>query len=565
MKLNIDPDTGKYRAVPASTPRAITASAVRINLKNPREVQEFARRSSRKNSWQSQAWDYYDYIGEIKFSANLIANTVAKIKIFPAYAATDDSIPSAVRHYPEIKKYAPIIEEVFSLLNTGLSGVSGYLRTAALSQFIAGEHYLVREHANPVYGIPERFTARSTDEIIMEPSAAAGGTPQFFIKPAPETPKTEYIPIAEGQYISRMWRNHPRYASEADSAMRGILDDCDDLLTYAREGRILSRSRASASLLYLPDELDDSANPDDPALDDPNEEHLDDGSDDAHDLVAEHIAQALNEAAFMDEHVNHYAPIIIRGPASLADSIKLIEMTRPMDNLHAKMVEDKLDRILNALDIPKDLAKGLSDLKYNSGALIEDSLYNSHVEPLILLIVDQLTTGFLRPALLAQGIPEEVVEKVLVWYNPSAIMAKPTKSQAASFGYENDIISAQAWRDANGFTESDQPSQAEQARKMLRDKLALDPALTSTLLETLMPEVMNASRQTTATDRDPNAVTELTDALNSAESAPTQITESDEAIQLTSQDLQDIQDAGGIDQATPGPSQDQQAQGLIEP
>ena len=167
--------------------------------------------------------------------------------------------------------------------------------------------------------------------------------------------------------------------------------------------------------------MDDSANPDDPTLADPDEEHLDDGSDDAHDLVAEHIAQALNEAAFMDEHVNHYAPIIIRGPASLADSIKLIEMTRPMDNLHAKMVEDKLDRILNALDIPKDLAKGLSDLKYNSGALIEDSLYNSHVEPLILLIVDQLTTGFLRPALLAQGIPEEVVERVLVWYNLSLI------------------------------------------------------------------------------------------------------------------------------------------------
>lgn len=568
MKLNIDPNTGKYRALPPSAPRTLTASAVRINFNDPRERLEFTKRVTQKNSWQSQAWDYYDYIGEIKFAANLIANTVSKVHIYPAYSTSDDSIPSAVRHYQEIEEYAPIIEGVFALLKTGISGISGYLRTSALSQFVAGEHYLVREPANPLHGTPERFTARSVDEIYVDSTASSKEMPRIFLKPSPDSTKEEMIPLPEGSYISRMWRNHPRFSSQADSSLRGILDDADDLLTLSREARILSRSRSSASILFLPDTLDDSASPDEPIDEDFDPDHVSNGSDDSHDSVAEYITLALNQAAFEDQHVNHYAPVILRGPAEAGKEIRFIDLSRPMDNLHAKMSEDKLDRILNALDIPKDLAKGLSDLKYNSGALIEDSLYNSHVEPLILLLVDQLTNGFLRPALRAQGVPDEIVERTLIWYNPSAIMAKPTKSQAASFGFENDIISAQAWRDSNGFTEADQPSQEEIARKMLIQKLALDPALSSSLLDKLLPDVMSASRSTTASNLDPNSVNALDQALapdsGSAPAGPADpstvpapIMDSDEAVTLTPEDVRNIQEAGGLDamaQAETAPS-----------
>lgn len=556
---------GRYQARTPSHPRALTASAVRINFQDRRETEALTRRVSQKNGWQTQAWDYYDYIGEIKFSANLIANTLSKINIYPAYAQSDDSIPSAVRHYPEIEEYHEIIEEIFSLLKTGQGGIAGYLRTAALSQFIAGEHYLVREPANELIGRPEKYTLRSVDEIFIDPTSAnrPGEIPQVYIRPEPEiTNIKDMIPLPQGSYIARMWRPHPRYSSQADSAMRGVLDDADDLLTYSREGRILSRSRSTASLLFLPDSLDDSANPDDL---DPLDPETQNASDDNADSVADYISLALNEAAIQDQHVNHYAPIILRGPADAGRDIRFIDLARTTDNLHTKMAEDKLDRILNALDIPKDLAKGLSDLKYNSGALIEDSLYNSHVEPLILLIVDQLTSGFLRPALLAQGVPPEVVNRVLIWYNPSAIMAKPAKAQSADFGYENGILSAQAWRENLGFTESDQPSQRETAQRMLMQKIALDPALASTLLTTLMPEVMAASRETTRSDSDPGALDALDQALDTT---PASITDSSEEIELTPEQVdaigaQSSQAQSPIPEATPNTTPN--TGGFLEP
>ena len=550
MEINWDKapvsEDGRFLARNAAYPRPLTASAVRINFKDQRETQAFTRRINQKNKWQTQAWDYYDYIGEIKFSANLVANTLSKITIFPAYSVSDDSIPTAVRHRKEVKEYLPIIEEIFDLLKTAQGGLSGYLRTAALSQFIAGEHYLIKEPGNPILGTPDKYTLRSVDEIYIEPSGSRPGEePKIFIKPDPEAPKEEYIPLPEGNYIARMWRPHPRFSQQADSAMRGILDDADDLLTFSREARILSRSRSTASLLFLPDSLDDSGFPDDIDPADPDSQ---DQSDDNGDSIAEYISQALSEAAFQDEHVNHYAPIIIRGPAGIADDIRFIDLSRTTDNLHAKQAEDKLDRILNALDIPKDLAKGLSDLKYNSGALIEDSLYNSHVEPLILLIVDQLTSGFLRPALRAQGVPEDVIRKVLIWYNPSAIMAKPTKSQAANFGYEQNVISGRAWRDANGFNEADQPSERELALKILDKKLALDPTTSSTLLNTLLPTVMNATRDTTRSDTDPDSLDALNNALenNPAPSA------AGDAVELTPDQVDQIGNAGGDSSAITG-------------
>lgn len=571
-ELNVDRETGTYVARSISHPRPLTASAVRLNLKDPRESNEFVRRVTRKNSWQAQAWDYYDYIGEIKFSANLIANYVSKINIFPAYITSQDSVPSAVRHHEDVEEYLPLIDHIFSLLNTGIGGVSGYLRTAALCQFIAGEHYLVCEPGNPVTGRPERYSVRSTDEIYVDSmTSTSSGRPQVFIKPEPDSAKDEYVPLPDGTYIARMWRSHPRFSSQADSALRGILDDADDLLTYSREGRILSRSRSSASLLFIPDSLDDSAFPDDPTQD----PEAQDGSDDAHDSLAEYISQALNEAAFQDEHVNHYAPIILRGPSEAGDGIRFIDLSRPMDNLHSKMVDDKLDRILNALDIPKDLAKGLSDLKYNSGALIEDSLYNSHVEPLILLLVDQLTSSFLRPALRANDVPEEIIEKIVVWYNPSAIMAKPTKSQAANFGYENHIISGAAWRDANGFTATDQPSQTETGRRLLIEKIVMDPALTNALISKILPELMESSRAESSADRDPDAMAAFDAAM--AGTTPTPVSgDPNDAVQLDPEEgdqvMQEFYESRGEDapntEETPAEDEEPPAPnqtGLIEP
>src|SRR5690606_4563411 len=85
------------RAKPAvyNAPRAITASAARVDIKNTSELEAIKRRLT-SSAWQKDAWDFYDLIGEIQFSANLIANVASRIRLFPAWITSSDTAPSNI-------------------------------------------------------------------------------------------------------------------------------------------------------------------------------------------------------------------------------------------------------------------------------------------------------------------------------------------------------------------------------------------------------------------------------------------------------------------------------------
>ena len=50
--------------VPYSYPRGLTAAAAQIRLNDKGEAEQFrSRRLAGANSWQTEAWEYYDAIG----------------------------------------------------------------------------------------------------------------------------------------------------------------------------------------------------------------------------------------------------------------------------------------------------------------------------------------------------------------------------------------------------------------------------------------------------------------------------------------------------------------------
>lgn len=492
-------------SVSYNTPRPIVASAARVNLKSAIDTEQLATRM-RRVQWQSDAWDYYDAIGEIKFTANLVSNVLSRINIFVGLVDDSARIPNNIK-YQDILDEADVntANNILGLLETGDGGTADLLRLAALNLFIAGEFYLVKMPGNSYTGVPEKWEIHSVDEIVTEGS---GSKVDVYIRTSPEEKKEFWKKIPKNGYICRMWRKHPRYSAEADSSVRGILDDADDLLLYTREERAVSKSRIAAGILFIPDGLSDASTPDSDADDDS------DGTDfDEYD-IADDITDALVAPLGDESNVHSVAPLVIRGSDEVGEKIKYIAFNRPTDPMYHNKIQFKLDRILSALDIPKDIAGGLSNVKYSNGQIIEDSLYKSHIEPMVLMICDILTSGFLRPALIANGVPVDVANKLVVWYDPSSITSKPSKSEAANFGIENDLVSDYAWRAANGFAESDAPDEKQYARKILTSKLVLsDPALQANLLDLVLPTLMNASRETSLGNSDPASAGALGDAL----------------------------------------------------
>lgn len=504
--FNKQPDTvgddGTIVASAYGAPRPLVASATKIDLKDKKEEERMKKRLDAAK-WQKESWDYYDFIGEISFSANLVANILSRINLYVAYNDDSRRVPTPVKESDKAAEYAEVAEALLHLLESGDGGTSGVLRDAALNMFIAGEYYLVREPAQFLKGIPEKWQVRSVDEIVVEAKGRNKGT---YLKSSRTEDRADWIALPDGAFISRMWRRHPRFSAEADSSMRSILNDCDDLLLFSREARAISSSRIPAGILFIPDALDNSAASD-------GSEFESDGSDDVQQSLIEEMMEAFNGPINDENHANSQIPLIFRGPAEIGEKIKLIQLAKSIDPMFEKMVTQKLDRILASLDIPKDVAKGLSNVKYSNGIVIEESLYKSHIEPLTLLIVDSLTNGFLRPALAAQGVPEDVISRMVVWYDPSAITAKPSKAEAANFGIENNILAGSAWRAANGFSESDKPTEDDISQNLVVDKLILSEQMSEKLLNRLLPETMETIRAESLTTSNPGSVNDLNEAL----------------------------------------------------
>lgn len=503
--------------------RPMVSSAARINLSLANQI-DFLVKMRAANRWQEDAWEYYDLVGEVKQAATLLANVTSRVRLYPGFVVDRDAVPSII---DDIKDIPDSVKEkanaAMMLLASGNGGIAGLLRDAALNLFIAGECFLIREPARPSKNEPEKWQIRSVSEfrksIVDTPN---GPVESMSIHPTKSNIESEIINLPPGTFVGRIWRSHPRYSLDPDSSMLGVLELLDELLLIDRQSRSTIRSRLNNGIFALPDELDQSqgtdgeADPEDP-------EYAEEIADVSHDIVTpieEELMDELMEPIKDETSSSASMPVFFRAPGDRIEQIKHITFSRPYDTAILTRNERIMERILTALDLPKDVMAGFANLKYSNAIVIEESLYKAHVEPLTLMIVDSLTVMFLRPVLRGLGVPEDIVSRVTVWYDPSAITAKPDKASAATTGYEQNMVSAAAWRRENGFSETDGPTQLELAQKMAISKGLLSEPITEALLNTLIPEILGKVRDASMANTDPASAGALEQALDPNAPAP---------------------------------------------
>jgi hypothetical protein len=507
-------DDGSPVPLTFNAPRPLTASAARLDMKNKKEVDAINKRRQ-ADKWQQEAWEYYDLIGEIKYTANLVASVMSRVNLYVGYVDKSANVPSEISTMEKLDpEFIQQAEDILYLLESGNGGTSGLLRNAALNLFVTGECWLVHEPARFSTNEPAKYQIRSVEEI----AATTGRNSQVVIKPRRDAKPSEYLPLPSNGFISRIWRNHPRYSYEADSSLRGVLDICDQLLLVDRTASATAKSRLNGGLLFVPDGLSNVSQTDGD-MDEAGE--MAGMTDDVEDSFEEELIAAMVTPIEDVSSASAVVPLVVRGPEDLGAKIQHIKFERSFDPQLAQRSERLLERILGGLDIPKDVAAGMSSVKYSNAIIIEEQLYKAHIEPLILMIVDCLTIGFLRPALRAQGIHSESdINRAVVWYDPSAITAKPSKAEAAVTLYGMKAISMSTLRRANGFTDSDAPSELERAQRMAEERAAISDAMSETLMNSILPEELKQeARDSALAMSDPESANALQTALG-GEPAP---------------------------------------------
>lgn len=517
-----------------SSPRAMTAAAARIPLNDKGEVEHFKqRRAGGASDWQGEAWEYYDAIGEVKYAFNLVASVVSRIRLYAAAIDNPAETPVSVRSSSYIDpRLAAAAERALARLDSAYGGQAGLLRDAALNLSVSGECYLVQFPAKPGSGVPESWDIRSTDELQVDSRNSYMIVPRRDMGAASRG-SDKSIKLPNQAFVGRIWRAHPRYSEEADSSLRGLLDLCAELLLLNRTFRATARSRLNAGALYLPDGLSVAAQGDpDYPYDDENELNPGVTVEEAEDEFEDQLIDAMTTPIRDEDSASAVVPLIIRGPAELGDKIKQFKFERSFDPALAQRADRVLERILQGLDVPKDIVTGLANVKYSNALQIDEALYKAHIEPLMLLIADAITVVYLRPALIASGFTEEDVKKICVWYDPSQVATRNDRAADADSGYDRMAVSMEAWRRAHGFSAADAPDAKEVAIRLLIEKGALSPELTEAMINAISPEFMNKIREVQNAGSPAPIPPEIQQALDQAAGvAPVEPTETEQPTQ----------------------------------
>lgn len=507
---SVGPQRRYYRRGIGNGRTALVASAAHIPLNDRRAVESTRRRHQ---AWQTEAWDYFDEVGEIGYTTSYIANLLSKLRLYPAVegptgpvaldAETDgdghDDARQALKEAaitPQIAEYA---SATLRRLRSMQGGQSALLRELSLNLEVAGECYIhghatprdIPEPGNTVdYGDPqhddlsewgtdpstvEDWNIRSVDELIITGD-------RFELRLGPGTKVSE--PIPETDLVIRIWERHPRFSELATCAMRRVLAEAEALLLLSREIRATSKSRLSNGILLIPSEL--SFGSVDPTRDAGDGEEVDDPFD------AE-LQEAMITPIQEEGSASAVVPLVLRGPAELLQHVNHLALDKTLDPVLDTRIEQRILRIARGLNMPTEVTTGLMSTTFANAVQVKRSEFEDHIEPRAILICDAITSGYFQWALEVgdgetEGMDPETARKIFVWFDASQLIRVDDQSEQAVSAHQDGVISAEARRRYTGFTEADAPDAAELAARILLKGGRIDPTIFGYLLRAALDD-----------------------------------------------------------------------------
>lgn len=417
--------------------RALLGAAARVELG---ERTEGPRRAPQQ-AWQADAWTYRDVIGEVRYGIDWLASVQSRVRLLIGVVDEAREEPVDVEEVlgGETKLGTPLSRELIidatealSLLGGGASGWGGILSPLTVNSEVPGECFLLGREEDA----GQRWEIRSIDELTRNRNG------RWVLSDAPQQGGSlgdgageELDP--DRTYASRLWQPHPRWRALADSPMRGVLDPCEALLLKTRKQRVRDRARLSRGVLLVAQELT-------------FEDQLGRPSSFQQTLQAAMIAAVQDESA-----PSTLSPIVARVPAERIKEGTAMQHVDVVDkddeSKDSDAVAKIMARIVRGLDFPPEVVEGLGDVKFANAIAIDSTSFRYHIEPKTQRHVDNLTIAFLWPYLEALGHPVEQVRRLVIWYDPTAVVTNPNRLPDVKTAFDSAAASIAELREAAGL------------------------------------------------------------------------------------------------------------------
>jgi hypothetical protein len=459
--VRITTEVGKLTALSKGVERYdeghISASAAVINdqVESPDAVPP----PSATRQWQTDAWGFYDLVGELGNAARLYANCFRRTRLVAALVSDDGQVSTTFDDEAPEKATINGTTAVIKQLEGAYTSQEGLMERFGSNTFMVGECFLYRNDI--LDGHPGTWEVLSTDEL----RPISSGTGYASANPATVRWVRYYGPgfnpryLPKDAYICRIWRPHPRYSRHANSSVRPLLEILDEIVLLTREVRGETVSRlSSAGLLALAQEMDF-----------PNSDDAQPGTEDMDPFTREFLNTAMI-AITEKSSAAGVAPMVLRAPAELIDKgIKYISFARPDAAIAMGKRREALERFAQGIELPPEWTFGHASTTFANAFQITEDAFRIYIEPGLSEVCEALTIGYLWPQLMLQAgldpnepVPDEI-RRQRIWYDASHLIAKPDRSADAKMAFDAMAISWEALRHVTGFVEEDKPNDQEVA------------------------------------------------------------------------------------------------------
>jgi len=483
-----------------ATARSLTAAATR-----PARAAASAAASSPalgSRSWQAEAWAAYDEVGEERFLASTLAGRLSQARLYvqhkpatgPHSSLRDD--PTDVTDTAS-GPTAQLAEAVLAALGASQQDLGQMLQRLATNLFVAGEGWLVgvprhvidaaAPSAAPVVTAPSPDPAL-TDlvwRVLAVTEVSSVGRDGRTVRLNLGTDGSAPVEVSSDEvYMVRVWRPHPARYWEADSPTRACLPILRELIGLTRHISAQIDSRlAGAGILVVPSSASAALASD----------AADSSAYGAPDPFVAALMDSMLRPIENRDDASAVVPLVVTVPDEAADKMSHLTFSTALDSGARDLRDEAIRRLALAQDAPPELLLGSGAMNHWGAWLTREDTVTTHIEPVLALICDALTSQYLRPVLLSAGLSEDEVRTLSVGYDVSALVARPNRSEEALNLHRAGAVSDEALREASGFDDSDAKPLDERALMQALAMVSKRPDLMGTIgIGPLTQEILKA-------------------------------------------------------------------------
>lgn len=438
-------------------PAALTAASTPI--RDPAKDLKTSTFGSSAATWQDEAWEFLDEVGELRYHVEWLASSVSRGRLI---ASDVDPMTGEPTGTTESDVVASLVHDIGS----GLAAQSQLLYRLAVILSVPGEGYLAMIAPDPSGEGPfgddaagEQWLALSRDEVRKD----ARGDITIDLPTG-----HSHAFDTENDLLFRVWNQHPRKASEADSPVRAARKALLEIRRSTARIDNASRSRAVGNgVMFLPEELSlpgTRSDPDEPARA---------SADDLQDMLMEVATTAVDQP----DSLAAFLPIMATVPGEWADKVSHVKFDSDVTPTTLTTRDSAIRRLALSLNTSPERLLGIgANSNHWSAWAIDENDVKVHIAPILETICDALTQNVLRPMLRRIGID---ADKYTVWYDTTPLTQDPDRKDEARDAYDRGAITAEAYRRYLGFDDADgyMLDTADGWRALAADRAARDVTL----------------------------------------------------------------------------------------